>query len=353
MLQSGASRELFEAWAGDKKNGVILTGYSVPGTLANDLKTEPDTVTLTDGRKVRVQATVKFITFSAHSDYDQTAEFIKCLKANVVVLVHGEEYEMGRMQKRLKEEYPDLNVHTPQNCVTIALTVPPDRQADAVGHLAEELSNTQRARSDIDKIIGTDASGLLVEDASGNRLLLGVEDLASYTTMSACKLEQCQRFSFPHSLAMLGRALRETYDDVVVVDGCLAVCDCVRVSLSNQVLAVVWQASPMNDLVADSVALAAIELTRSPSIVQAMQGPEEADACEARLFRVVSAYLQQEYGSIACDGASQTIKFEVDGHGATVDFASRSVECADEATRERVRTALRRCEMSLRPVPVF
>ena len=37
MLQSGLSRELFERWCMDKKNGVILPGYSVEGTLAKVL----------------------------------------------------------------------------------------------------------------------------------------------------------------------------------------------------------------------------------------------------------------------------------------------------------------------------
>ncbi|OLQ04700.1 Cleavage and polyadenylation specificity factor 73 [Symbiodinium microadriaticum] len=103
MLQSGASRELFESWAPDKKNGVIVTGYSVPGTLAHELKSDPEAVTLNDGRKVNVRATVKFMSFSAHSDYNQTSEFIRQLKANVVVLVHGEEHEMGRMRNKLRE----------------------------------------------------------------------------------------------------------------------------------------------------------------------------------------------------------------------------------------------------------
>jgi cleavage and polyadenylation specificity factor subunit 3 len=34
MLQSGLSRELFERWCTDKRNAVILPGYSVEGTLA-------------------------------------------------------------------------------------------------------------------------------------------------------------------------------------------------------------------------------------------------------------------------------------------------------------------------------
>jgi cleavage and polyadenylation specificity factor subunit 3 len=34
MLQSGLSRELFEMWCTDKRNGVVLPGYCVEGTLA-------------------------------------------------------------------------------------------------------------------------------------------------------------------------------------------------------------------------------------------------------------------------------------------------------------------------------
>ena len=34
MMQSGLSRQLFEAWYTDKRNGVIITGYCVEGTLA-------------------------------------------------------------------------------------------------------------------------------------------------------------------------------------------------------------------------------------------------------------------------------------------------------------------------------
>ncbi|CAJ0650398.1 11363_t:CDS:2, partial [Entrophospora sp. SA101] len=34
MLQSGLSRELFERWCPDKRNGLVITGYCVDGTLA-------------------------------------------------------------------------------------------------------------------------------------------------------------------------------------------------------------------------------------------------------------------------------------------------------------------------------
>ena len=41
MMQSGLSRELFESWCTDKRNGVIIAGYCVEGTLAKVLVT-PD-----------------------------------------------------------------------------------------------------------------------------------------------------------------------------------------------------------------------------------------------------------------------------------------------------------------------
>ena len=34
MMQSGLSRQLFETWCTDKRNGVIVAGYCVEGTLA-------------------------------------------------------------------------------------------------------------------------------------------------------------------------------------------------------------------------------------------------------------------------------------------------------------------------------
>uniref|UniRef100_A0A0M3IUR6 Beta-Casp domain-containing protein n=1 Tax=Ascaris lumbricoides TaxID=6252 RepID=A0A0M3IUR6_ASCLU len=53
MLQNSLSRELFENWCTDSKNGCIIAGYCVEGTLAK----------------------VAYISFSAHTDYLQTSNF--------------------------------------------------------------------------------------------------------------------------------------------------------------------------------------------------------------------------------------------------------------------------------------
>jgi len=41
MLQNGRSKELFEKWCNDERNGIIFTGYSVEGTLAKKVIDKP------------------------------------------------------------------------------------------------------------------------------------------------------------------------------------------------------------------------------------------------------------------------------------------------------------------------
>lgn len=348
MLQSGASRELFEKWAPDKNNGIIVTGYSVQGTLAHDLKSEPDQCTLGDGRKVNVRATIKFISFSAHSDYNQTADFIRNLKANVVVLTHGEESEMARMRSKLQEDFTSLTVCNPQNCQTISVNVPSDFSAQAVGSFVDQFvaDGAKKRRCEV--------SGLLVEDEEGTRSLLQPEDLTSFTPLKVCAIEQAHRFAFDLSLPVLIRAIREIYDDVKVEkDGHVVVCGCVQVSLQDRLLSILWKASPLSDMIADSVALSAVELSRNPTATAALRVTEDSSQEEQRVFHVVLAYLRSEYGPCEVDKESQVVTLTVDDAPITVDFPKRSVDCENEALRERIRQSLQRCETALLPVANF
>ncbi len=44
MLQSGMSRVLLERWAPDQRNGVVMTGYNVEGTMARTILQEPESI---------------------------------------------------------------------------------------------------------------------------------------------------------------------------------------------------------------------------------------------------------------------------------------------------------------------
>lgn len=104
MLQSGVSRELFERWAPSEKNGVIITGYSVEGTMARQVMQEPDQIQAImsrsiagarrapggDSEKVLIprRCSVAEYSFAAHVDGVENREFIEEVAAPVVVRFH-------------------------------------------------------------------------------------------------------------------------------------------------------------------------------------------------------------------------------------------------------------------------
>ena len=102
MLQSGLSRDLFEAWCEDARNGVIIADFAVSGTLAREILGAPDTVLARSGARLPLRASVDAISFSAHADFDQTAGFVDALAPRDVVLVHGEATEMMRLKRALE-----------------------------------------------------------------------------------------------------------------------------------------------------------------------------------------------------------------------------------------------------------
>jgi len=58
MMQSGLSRELFENWCTAPKNGCIVGGYCVEGTLAKHILSEPEEITAMNGQKLPLKMQV-------------------------------------------------------------------------------------------------------------------------------------------------------------------------------------------------------------------------------------------------------------------------------------------------------
>src|SRR4051812_18319500 len=112
MCQNGVSRELLERWAPDPKNGLIITGYSVEGTMAKQIVTEPTEIpaVMTGSRfrgnrndpdaqiMVPRRMSIDELSFAAHVDYQQNSGFIEEVGARTVILVHGEQNNMGRLK---------------------------------------------------------------------------------------------------------------------------------------------------------------------------------------------------------------------------------------------------------------
>lgn len=146
MLQNGVSRQLLERWAPDPKNAVILTGYSVEGTMAKELLAEPHAIPSISNPEVAIprRLSIDEISFAAHVDFQQNAGFIEEVSPRKIILVHGDSNPMGRLKSALLSRYSsrkgtdeEVKVFNPRNCEELLIGIKGVKIAKMVGALAE------------------------------------------------------------------------------------------------------------------------------------------------------------------------------------------------------------------------
>lgn len=157
MLQSGVSRQLLERWAPDPKNAVIMTGYSVEGTMAKDLLTEPPAIKAVNNPELSIprRISVDEISFAAHVDFIENSGFIEEVNPKKIILVHGDSNPMGRLKSALRRRYhsrkgtdEEVNIFNPRNCELLEIEFKGLRIAKVLGSLAESgLSMMKQAKS--------------------------------------------------------------------------------------------------------------------------------------------------------------------------------------------------------------
>ncbi|KGO40634.1 Pre-mRNA 3'-end-processing endonuclease polyadenylation factor C-term [Penicillium expansum] len=207
MLQTGTSRELLERWAPSDRNGVVMTGYSVEGTMAKGLLNEPDQIPAVmskvstghgrgrvpgvndEDQKVMIprRCTVDEVSFAAHVDGVENRTFIEEVAAPVVILVHGEKHQMMRLKSKLLSLNADkavkVKVYTPANCDEVRIPFKKDKIAKVVGKLAELAPPSENDDAQL-------MAGVLVQNGF-NLSLMAPDDLQEYagltTTTITCK----------------------------------------------------------------------------------------------------------------------------------------------------------------------
>ncbi|KAJ5188202.1 Pre-mRNA 3'-end-processing endonuclease polyadenylation factor C-term [Penicillium cf. griseofulvum] len=207
MLQTGTSRELLERWAPSDRNGVVITGYSVEGTMAKGLLNEPDQIPAVmskvstghgrgrvpgvndEDQKVMIprRCTIDEVSFAAHVDGVENRTFIEEVGAPVVILVHGEKHQMMRLKSKLLSLNADkavkVKVYTPANCDEVRIPFKKDKIAKVVGKLAELAPPSENDDSQL-------MAGVLVQNGF-NLSLMAPDDLQEYagltTTTITCK----------------------------------------------------------------------------------------------------------------------------------------------------------------------
>ncbi|KIJ58376.1 hypothetical protein HYDPIDRAFT_34247 [Hydnomerulius pinastri MD-312] len=270
FLQTGPSRELLELWAPDARNGLIITGYSIEGTLARDIMNEPEEIMSLKGNTIQRKISVGYISFSAHVDYSQNSEFIEQVKAQHVVLVHGEQTAMGRlraaMTARYKDRDEDVKIHTPRNLETLELSFRGERVAK-VGY----RHASSKAPQEEDTV-----SGLLVaKDYSYT--LLDPRDLRDFAGLSTTIVTQRQRIVLGvgwdlvrwHLEGVCGSVEEGLDKDGVRTTRVMGAVD-VKHTAEHELM-LEWDSSASNDMIADSTLALITGIDKSPASVKCIR----------------------------------------------------------------------------------
>ncbi|GAB68201.1 cleavage and polyadenylation specifity factor protein, partial [Plasmodium cynomolgi strain B] len=266
MLQNGISKNIFNIIAPDKKSGVILTGYTVKGTLADELKTEPEYVLIND-KLVKRRCRFEEISFSAHSDFNQTKTFIEKLKCPNVVLVHGDRNELNRLKNKLTEEKKYLSVFTPELLQRLTFrfehsdhVVSLGRLSHHIRYLARRREGLQGEKSDAvdeanvvgdgnrgdataekkneqsgeypppegstnqedekgsdrngeEKTIPNGVDAIIISEPKAIPIMIYAKDIYEYTNLKTALIDQTISIKFPYKFELLYHMLRGVYEE--------------------------------------------------------------------------------------------------------------------------------------------
>ncbi|KAK1170240.1 cleavage and polyadenylation specificity factor subunit 3 [Huso huso] len=352
MMQSGLSRELFESWCTDKRNGVIIAGYSVEGTLAKHIMSEPEEITTMSGQKLQLKMSVDYISFSAHTDYQQTSEFIRALKPPHVILVHGEQNEMARLKAALIREYEDndeahIEVHNPRNTEAVTLNFRGEKLAKVMGSLADKKSEQ-----------GQRVSGILVK-RNFNYHIVTPSDLSNYTELSMSTVKQTQAIPFTGPFTLLESQLRNIAGNIEEIEThdrpALKVFKNITLVQEPGMVVLEWIANPLNDMYADAVTTVVLEVQSNPKAQKAMANAKQDRVDMETYQKRLEVMLQDMFGEESVhfkDGKDLSVT--VDGKTAYINLETRTVDyeegsADDESLKEMVELAVQRLYDALNP----
>ncbi|KAI0884617.1 beta-lactamase-like protein [Annulohypoxylon maeteangense] len=317
MLQNGVSRELLERWAPNEKNGVIITGYSVEGTMAKHIVQEPDQIQAVmsrnlhavrrapggDGEKVMIprRCSVAEYSFAAHVDGQENKEFIEEVAAPVVILVHGEQHNMMRLKSKLLSlnagKADKVKVYSPRNCEELRIPFKTDKVAKVVGKLASIPPPQQLPMPD-DQSTELIAGVIVQNDFKMS--LMDPEDLREYAGLTTSTIACRQRFTLSAAgIDLIKWALegtfgnieelpetknrKENYDaeangngklpdadeEVAQLVAAYLVMGCITVRYRNNgEVELEWEGNMLNDGIADAVMAVLLSVESSPAAVK-------------------------------------------------------------------------------------
>lgn len=235
MLQSGLSRELFEKWCENEKNGVVLPGYCVEGTLAKDILSEPNEVESMRGGMLKLNCTVEYISFSAHVDYTQNSQFIEECQPKNLFFVHGEVTEMMRLRN-------SINMKNDKNSVIMNLFT---------------LKNGEEGSFDVIKdneaTVFTERDGEFnaVVLVSNEEILIYDKDNLQESELKVVDFKQKQMIPYNSSAMLIKQTLFNDFDALDCKDY-LQVGN-IKIRIESDSVVLEWNCNYLDDIVAISI----------------------------------------------------------------------------------------------------
>ncbi|EQB60747.1 cleavage and polyadenylation specificity factor subunit 3-like protein [Vairimorpha apis BRL 01] len=233
MLQSGLSRELFEKWCSDKRNGVIIPGYCVDGTLAKEILNEPKEITSMKGNILKLNMTVEYISFSAHVDFAQNSQFIDECQPDYLFFVHGEGNEMNRLKNVIHQK-------NEKKGITMELF--------ALKNGEEGMFNIKKKTEGI--MIGEvegEFSGVLVE--KDGEIQIYKKNELSELKIREVKFFQRQKIPFNSSRNLIKQVLYDNFDDIKEHNGKLHLNN-IEITISDNEIILKWASNYLDDIIA-------------------------------------------------------------------------------------------------------
>ncbi|ORX58037.1 Metallo-hydrolase/oxidoreductase [Hesseltinella vesiculosa] len=369
MLQNGLSRELYERWAPDTKNGLVITGYCVENTPARQAMNEPDEIAAMDGHKIPLKMSVDYISFSAHVDFTQNSKFIDEVRAPHVILVHGEATAMHRLKSALQSRYSEreenIKVYTPKNCETVKLHFRGEKMAKTIGSLAATYPTENQHLDGI--IISKDYQ----------LSIMSLDDVTEQTGLVQSVITQRQYVPFNAGMGLLKWHLEMMFGDLDLADlskatddqeqgSVLRVLDAVdikRMEDNPTQIILEWVSGNTNDMIVDSILSIVLSIDVLPASVKASNKPcshshgDGQDDAYSHIqneieqeYEAALTFLKDYFGQVNADPNEKKVTVTMDNAEATVDCIKYTVEADDDEFKKRVDEVVQRIRQTIKPV---
>ncbi|KAH9577264.1 Metallo-beta-lactamase [Trypanosoma melophagium] len=388
MLQSGISLELFERWCGDRRNGLIIAGYCVDGTIAKDVLTKPKEITKPGGKVLPLRMrTIQSVSFSAHSDGRQTRDFIQALpKTQHVILVHGNVGAMGQLKNKLQQDFSErgVKVYATKNQEVIRIPFSVQRTAKVMGTLASTPAKD-----------GGFVSGVLLVSGQHAYSVVHPTDIPLFTDLDVAQINQSMVLPLPRYksalevLEVLQRYFEQSqmfeevtpkqqvHDEVNTENNGREdeqSTSTTRIAVSKEVwvdvqqsarsqttLTITWTASHRNDLLADVTCIALTKIMHDELTTECTDPLPVDITGNDRLFRLKCFHhmMAQFYPSVTTNLGTGVCALTLeDGESVTItdcieiDLQDSKKSAYSSPEVEKLKSILKRVYLTLFPIPV-